>query len=113
MKSLALLLTRQPAECEIHSHCFHKVVIHLLLDGGSLPPDYARRLCQTNYNANKDGFVKGGGEREVRRLPPILSVVIPIGNIKKANNMRLPKSREQPAGKIWPNLLCCHYLVYR
>ena len=61
----------------------------------------------------RNGFVKGGGEREVRRLPPILSVVIPIGNIKKANNMRLPKFREQRAGKIWSNPLCCHYPGYR
>ena len=38
---------------------------------------------------------------------PILSVVIPVGNIKKANNMRQPKFREQLACKIWSNPLCC------
>ena len=69
VKSLALLLTRHqqtfcsmaahfhqilPAECEIPSHCFHTVVSHFLLDAGSLPPDFARGLCQTNYNANKE-----------------------------------------------------------
>ena len=56
--------------------CFHTVVPDFLLDGGSLPPDFARGRCQTNYIANRHGFVKGGGERGVnkgrgvRRLPP-------------------------------------------
>ena len=39
-----------------------------------LPVDCVKQITMPIRN----GFVKGGGEREVRRLPPILSVVIPI-----------------------------------
>ena len=119
--------------------CFHTVVPDFLLDGGSLPPDFARGRCQTNYIANRHGFVKGGGERGVnkgrgvRRLPPppptrpfqlflvwqnfgpLLSLVIPIGNIKKANGMRQPKSRELPGGKnvVQSSLLSFPWLPVR
>ena len=69
VKSLALVLTRHqqtfcsmaahfrqmlPADCEIPSPFFRAVVTDFLLDGGSLPPDFARGQCQTNYNANKE-----------------------------------------------------------
>ena len=46
-----------------------------------LPVDCAKQITMPVRN----GFVEEGGEREVRRLPPIFSAVIPIGNIKKAN----------------------------
>ena len=43
-----------PAECEMPSPCFNAVVTGFLLDGSSLPSDFARGLCQTNYDANKE-----------------------------------------------------------
>ena len=102
-----------PAEREIPSYYSLTVGIHFLLDGGSLPPDLPVNCVKQIMMPIRNGFVKGGGEREVRRLIPIVSVIIPIDNIKKMNNMRLPKPREQPAGKIWFNPLCCHYPGYR
>ena len=63
-----------------------------------LPVDCVKQITMPIRN----GFVKGGGEREVRRLPPILSVVIPIGNIKKANNMGYQSPGNRPPANFGP-----------
>ena len=79
MKSLALVLTRHqqafcsmaahfrqilPAESEIPSPCFNAVVAGFLLDGGSLPPDFARGFCAIPspcINAVRAGLLLGDG----------------------------------------------------
>ena len=68
-----------------------------------LPVDCAKQITMPVRN----GFVEGGGEREVRRLPPILSAVIPIGNTKKANK----SPGNSPRAKFGPILSAVITLV--
>ena len=44
-------------------------------------------------------------------MPPIVSVVIPIRNIKKANNMRLPSPGNSPPARFGPILSAVVTLV--
>ena len=67
-----------PAECEILSPWFNAVVTGVLLDGGSLPPDFARGFVQSRAPALARYVQVFGSVTASRLSPPDFASRLPI-----------------------------------